>query len=412
MGILSRLKKSQPSQGEQKSMGGLAELFNRGDTGTINDSYATQTKNGYDVNPYVYRAIDIRSQAVSSIDPIIYDTKGNVIEDRNHPLYKLLKRPNPRQSWRDIVYEVESYLAINGNAFLYPIKTVTGIQEIWCISPENVTYIPSNNIFDPVLEWHVNKGDGMLVLEPGDLIHIHTFASDDPVLGTSPLRPASLSIAQQNSARQWNKSMMQNGAKPSLKLLVPDELTVEEFNRLKTNLEVGYSGAENTGKVMVLDGGKDAQPVGFSATDMEFNVGVGVNAREIEIVLGVASELLNDNVNKTYASTSEAKKIFAEQTVMPLATDLYDKLTHGLCPYYKDVDYIGFDVSQIDALKGDRNETINAVANANFLTINEMRELLSYDPVPDGDVILQPMGNIPLSEVTAPVPTIDPDDRS
>lgn len=412
MGIFFKKKAATPQEVKSSDSieGGMADLLRGTSNASINDSLSSQVDNGYDVNPYVYRSVDIKAQAIASIDPIVYNTKGEVIEDRNDPLVKLLRNPNPRQSWRELIYQVESYLGINGNAFIYPITTIKGVDQLWCIPPDKVTYTRSTSVFDPVLKWTINTGNGSIDVLPNDLIHFHTFASKDPVLGTSPLKPAGLSIAQQNSAREWNKSMMLNGAKPSLKLTVPDELTEDEFNRLKDHLEYGYSGSGNAGKVMVLDGGKDANPVGFNASDMEFNLGLGVNAREIEMVCGVASELLNDNVNKTYASTSEAKKIFAEQTILPLATDLYDKLTHFFTTNekckstYKSISYIGFDVSQIDALKGDQSALISSLATASYLTVNEKREMLSYPPIEGGDVVLTPMGVIPLSEAIAPLP--------
>ena len=63
-------------------------------------------------------------------------------------------------------------------------------------------------------------------------------------------------------------------------------------------------------------------------------------------------------------------------------------------------------------MRGDEAAMMAALQASTFLTVNEKRQRLGFEPVPNGDVILTDMGNVPLEEVATPVgdlmPTVDP----
>lgn len=369
---------------------------------SMSTALSTQINLGYKVNPYVFRAIDLTASACASIRPIAFDSNGNEV---TKDIGALLTHPNPRQSWRQLIYEVVTNYKLNGNAYLYLIRT--GLQgkertaEIYSIPPDRIDPVKTQNLLNPVDHWIVRLGGGVLDLTPSEIIHIHTYQDINDVLGISPLSPAYLSIKQQTSAREWNTSLLEKGGKPSMQINIPDELTDEEFGRIERQANRQYNGVNNIGRTMVLDGGKTASMIGMTAQELDFNAGLIQNAREIEIALGVPSELLNDNANKTYASTQEAVKIFYNQTVIPLLTDIYDALGHYIGKEYG-IDRISFDIAQIDALKGDQTALISALTAADYLSTNEKREMLNYGAVDDGEVIMTSMGKIPLAESVEP----------
>jgi len=373
-------------------------------------TYSVQFSEAFARNPYVYRCANLRASAVSSIHPLLLDDDGNEISNKNHPLYKLLKRPSRMRSWRDLVYDVEVNLAIGGNAFLYIIKGIAP-SEIWGLEPSKISYVPTQDTFDPVSEWTYSNGASVMTIYPDDLVHVHLTPRPGHVLGMSPLEPAALSITNQTSAREWNCSMMTNGAKPSLSISVPDTMSADMFNTFSSRLRGAFSGASNTGSIMVLDGGKTVTPLGLSAVDMDYNAGIMVNAREIASAMSVPPELIGDSANKTYSNAQEANKEFAQHTVIPQLDIIMDSLSAYLCPYYDDVASISYDKSDVAELKGSMAERMTAVQTSTFLTVNEKRALMGYDSVgPDGDVVLMPMGNIPLSESAMPTTDIDAPD--
>ena len=194
------------------------------------------------------------------------------------------------------------------------------------------------------------------------------------------------------------QALMDNGAKPSTIIMDPHTMTRGQFEEFVARLRGDHAGENNAGKAMVLDGGKTVAAAGFNARDMDYATGVTTSGREIAIALGVPPELVGDSANKTYANAAEANKEFALHT---------GALSAKVCPVYG-VARIGFDASQIDGMRGDEAAMMSALQASTFLTVNEKRQRLGFEPVPNGDVILTGMGNVPLDEV-ATVPGMDTD---
>jgi hypothetical protein len=96
--------------------------------------------------------------------PILYDKKGNVIED--HWINDLIKKPNAVQSWSDIVYSLSVQDALYSNAVAYTPERVAGIRNL-------LIPLPANKI-------RINlTGKKLKQMEKEELISSFTFTYDD-----------------------------------------------------------------------------------------------------------------------------------------------------------------------------------------------------------------------------------------
>lgn len=391
--------KSSPPSPIDTSEALLDTLLGGQSSGIINSTYSSQVLQGLKSNPYVLRCVELRANSVASLEPILIDRKGKVIEDVNHPLSILLRAPSEGTTWRDFVHQLQVHLALNGNAYVLMVKTIKGVEELRVIPPDRITALSTNDIFHPVSSWQISGGATNIMADPGDVIHIHGPLDTDMIRGISPLESAAQSIAAQTEAREWNTALMRNGAKPSAVVSTPEIMTPQTFQRFKEKLRLGFGGTSNAGNIMLLDGGKTVSFDGFNARDMDYSAGITLTAREITLALGVPPELAGDSANKTYANAQEAHKEFAVNTIGPLATQLFDALSIALCPPGSDVSEITYDKAQIEGMKSDESALISALTSCDFLSDNEKRARLSYDAIPDGDVILTGMGKVPRSEI-------------
>ncbi|NCA74374.1 MAG: phage portal protein [Gammaproteobacteria bacterium] len=370
--------------------------------GGIPQSWSGRTTEGYEGNPYVFKCINTRAKAVSYVRPIAYDKKGDELPE-DHPLVRLLAHPNPSQSGAEFVHTIEYHIAMMGNAFILPIvsKVKGGVMEMHLIRPDLVSYMDSNNIFAPVASWTVQTGEGMLELPPEGLIHIHTMPGRDNVLGAPPLQAAGLSIAQQNVAREWNRSILDNGGKPTLAVTTPATMTREDFDDASSRLREGYAGAQNAGKIMLFDGGKDAKELGLSPLDMDWSAGMQISAKEIAIAMEVPPEKVGDSANKTYSNMQEANREFATSFVDPECNLIWSPIGRALSKHYTDLGRLSYDRAMIPGIKDDETAVMATLNNVNYLTLNEKREALGYEPITGGDEIMLPMGLITLAEAQA-----------
>ena len=194
----------------------------------------------------------------------------------------------------------------------------------------------------------------------------------------SPLEAAQRSIDTHNAASAWNKAMLDNSARPSGALVYAagdGQLSAEQFERLKQELESSYQGSANAGRPMVLEGGLDWKEMGYSPRDMEFNEAKNAAAREIALAFGVPPMLLGIPGDNTFANFMEANRSFWRQTVLPLASRVAEAMTGFLGPgRYR----LAHDLDQVEALSADREALWARVGKAEFLTDDEKRAAVGY----------------------------------
>jgi HK97 family phage portal protein len=127
---------------------------------------------------------------------------------------------------------------------------------------------------------------------------------------------------------------------------------------------------------MLLEGGLDWKPMGFSPSDMEFHETKLSAAREIAIAFGVPPMLMGIPGDATYANYQEANRAFYRLTVLPLAARVLASLSHWLAQFTGEAVELKPDLDQIPALAVERDQQWARVGASDFLTMAEKRVLL------------------------------------
>ena len=89
------------------------------------------------------------------------------------------------------------------------------------------------------------------------------------------MQAAAQALDVHNAASSWSKALLDNAARPSGAIVHSGQdgnggLSQEQFERLQFELESYHQGARNAGRPMLLEGGLDWKPMGFSPSEMEF----------------------------------------------------------------------------------------------------------------------------------------------
>lgn len=135
-------------------------------------------------------------------------------------------------------------------------------------------------------------------------------------------------------------------------------------------------GARNAGRPMLLEGGLDWKPMGFSPSDMEFHKTKEAAAREIALAFGVPPMLLGILGDATYANYQEANRALYRLTVVPLAQKVAASVSHWLSGFIGEAVELRPDLDQVPALAAERDTQWRRIADATFLTHSEKRTLL------------------------------------
>jgi HK97 family phage portal protein len=335
-------------------------------------NYAALAKEGFAGNPVGYRAVRMIAEAAASIPWLAYAGDREVTE---HPLLALLARPNPGQAGREFFECLYGFLLVAGNAYVEKTEVEGTPRELFALRPDRMKAVASASGWPEAYEYSVNGQSVRLPREA--VLHVKLFNPLNDHYGMSPLEAAQRSIDTHNAAAAWNKAMLDNSARPSGALVyaaADGQLTADQFERLKRELEQSYQGAANAGRPMVLEGGLDWKEMGYSPKEMEFIEAKNAAAREIALAFGVPPMLLGIPGDNTFANYAEANRSFWRQTIVPLAGRLAEALTTWLGGDLR----LAHDLDRVEALAFDREALWARIDKASFLTEDEKREAVGY----------------------------------
>jgi len=182
--------------------------------------------------------------------------------------------------------------------------------------------------------------------------------------------------------------LLDNAARPSGAIIYrgadgQGAMSAEQYDRLVGEMESHHQGARNAGRPMLLEGGLDWKPMGFSPSDMEFQKTKEAAAREIALAFGVPPMLLGIPGDATYANYQEANRAFFRLTVLPLVTRVSAALSAWLSTYSGEAAELRPDLDQVPALASERDAQWARIAAADFLSAAEKRRLLGLPVTPD-----------------------------
>jgi hypothetical protein len=147
--------------------------------------------------------------------------------------------------------------------------------------------------------------------------------------------------------------------------------------------------------------------MGFNAKDMDWMEGRKMAARDVALAFGVPPIILNIPGDSTFANYKEARLSLYEDTILPLMDMIKDELNHWLVPMFGEDLHLEYDKDAIEALDVKRSEKFVQISSAGFLTFNEKRTLLGFEPVEGGDTLFIPSGLTPINEMNEPSEVVD-----
>ena len=343
-------------------------------------SYASLSREGFMKNPVAHRAVRMIAEAAASVPWLAYAGESERPED---PALALMRRPNGRMAGTDFFETLYGHLLLSGNAFVEGVRVGEELRELHLLRPDRVRIVEGRDGWPEAYEYrtgsHVRRhaaGEGQAIL------HLRLFHPLDDQLGFAPLEAASMALDLSNAAAVWNKALLDNSARPSGALVYqPKEggnLSPDQYDRLKSELEEGYSGPARAGRPMLLEGGLDWKAMGLSPREMDFVEARNGAARDIALAFGVPPMLIGIPGDATYANYQEANRAFWRMTVLPLV----QRTAAAFAGWFSEEDDGGLrlvpDLDQVSGLAAERSELWARVGAAAFLTDEEKRRAVGY----------------------------------
>jgi HK97 family phage portal protein len=337
-------------------------------------------KTGFQGNPVGFRAVRLIAEAAAALPVICQNAERRYDQ---HPLLSLLARPNAGQGRAELLEAIYGFLLLSGNAYVEAVPGEAVPSELHVLRSDRMSLVPGADGWPVAYDYAVGGRVHRFAVAEGQspICHIKSFHPTDDHYGLSPLQAAAVAIDVHNSASSWSKALLDNAARPSGAIVYKgadgqSNLSPDQYDRLVSEIENHHQGARNAGRPMLLEGGLDWKPMGFSPSDMEFHETKLSAAREIAVAFGVPPMLMGIPGDATYANYQEANRAFYRLTVLPLAARVLASLSHWLAGLTGEAMELKPDLDQIPALSAERDQQWARVGTADFLTQAEKRLIL------------------------------------
>lgn len=349
----------------------------------------------------------IRYRARKLIEPpimVVEETDAGEEWLDGHELNPLLARPNPDYPMRRM-YELTSVYRDTTGACLW-LKVRDRGERVARLYPfPGDSFTVESDETRLYAKFRIEtRNMGTQIVDASDVIYFSNLHPDDLMKGLAPIDVALNWLDLEAKLRVAARSALRNSVLPSGMLSIKEVLNDHEFERMQGELRQWHGGPRNVGQPMLGTGGAGWESIASALADvMPSEMWDRIEAT-VCAVFAVRPEVLGLLVglkNAPWSHMEIAQRMGYEETALPQWAADEEILTDSLL---REVDpdpahIIRFDTSRIPALQENVKEKADiAVQGSGFLTVDEKRQLLGYEPVggPQGDTILVPVTMQPL----------------
>lgn len=363
----------------------------------------------------LFTAIQLISDEVSGITPFLYDRNTNQYNKKD-PLLKLLSFPNLDVTGSEFLEQVSCFFLITGNCFIVATGSSNKpAKELFVIPPQYVSLLPGEDGYTETItvNWDYTQPevferkevDGRLRFYNGDDKEIWHIKEFNPMMGSNnlygmpKLMPIFYEIEQYMNSSVHNLSLLVRGARPSGALVSQEPLTDDQFMRLEEQMSRYYTGAHQTGKVMLLENGIDFKEMSISNKDMDFMELKKNVTNTIYNALKIPLPTVSPD-HMTMSNMDSGKLNLYDNAVLPLTNRIFAELSNFLLHRYtqdKNI-IITYSDDEITALQPRRNDDLVKIKSVGVLTINEIRKQMGYEPLQGGDSLFGTTNDIPIAQ--------------
>jgi HK97 family phage portal protein len=326
----------------------------------------------------LWKGCDIVAQTVM-------DTPTTLINQRtqkpieNAEIAKLLRYPNPYQTFAELVYLTAMQLKLTGNAFwLKDAVNRDGKRpsNLWSLNPKRMTIVTGNGRDNQLIERYEYQAAGQVFkLRTEEVLHFKRPHPNNDYWGLGDVEAGQELFQDFMNRTDWSGRFWGNGASPSGILINETDLPIDrdEWQKVKARWQAEYGGSKNAGKTAWINGKWRYERLGLSAQEMEDMEKTKLSVEQIFILLGVPLSVAGVREAANYATAAIDDQRFRRYTVKPMVKILSDTINTDLIPDWGELLELRWNISGL-VNTGAIVQDFAPLFDRGVISINEFRE--------------------------------------
>lgn len=377
-------------------------------------SYENLSRFGFRRNELIFACITKLASSASFVNLSVYRNQDDK-QVADHPLARLMARPNPVMDAYDFWYSVVAFQKLAGAAYYEKERDRAGrVIRLWPLRPDYVRPIRSSATFLAGYEFQI-PGQSPEFLAAEDVLAFDLFDPLNQYRGYPPAAVAGRVADVDNASTDYLKLFMEKGGMPPGLLKTKQKLVDSDIESIRARWAARYGGSDHWLQPAVLDMDAEYQQVGMNFDQMGFDVLDARSEARICMVLGVPPILVGAKIGldrSTFSNFEETRKTWWEDTITPIYWNFASTIQNDLVPEFGGDVWVEFDFSQVPALK-ENEDAIWTRANAGIaqgvMTVNEWREMVGLPDIgPSGEIFLRAGQAVPVGDMMPMLPAAAP----
>lgn len=359
---------------------------------------------------WVYACISVIADEIANITIRLYKQNGDTVEEQtDHEIINSLYRANGFTTKYDLFWLTAYYLESTGEAPWYVEKSDAGTS-IYLLRPDRITPIMAGSVTSEqiISKYEYRNAQGTKTDIPAENVVFLKFPDPNRQFrGKGTLEAASRVVDIDDYSEKWNLQYFYNGAHPSAAIQTESKLKPSTVERLRRDLKMKHTSAENAHKTIILEQGLKFVPMQLSHKDMEFLEQMKYSRDKILAIFRVPRTAIGitDDVNRANAEATDL--VFSKRTIKPKMQRIVEQLNEFFVPMFDKTEqyFLDYDDPVPENQELDLKYYENGLRNG-WLTPNEVRTEEGYSPIDGGDSTLAPAGLAPVGNGTTPSKSI------
>ena len=337
-----------------------------------------------------YRSAKYSRKDLNRAQASIYRVKELQEVPESDPVVRLLQKPNPMQTWSELLNDISTWFNTSGEAFIYGFAPTDGLnkgkfKELYVL-PANYVELVMGGMLEPVRGYKLAIGNQTIEIPASDVLHIKQpnlswDLNGKQLRGMSPLLPG-LKTMQGNaySVEAKTNAYLNQGAKGILSPNVQNPEfwpTPEQRQMIDQRVDERINGNANINRVIASSLPLRYDAIGLSPLALDIINSQNMDLQTLCGLWGVNPVLFQSN--STYSNVEHAQKALVTDVVMPQLQLFEEKLTEWIGSRYG-MDYvIDFDTSAYAELQPDVKLIFDTYGKSPAITFNELRTMVGFD---------------------------------
>ena len=320
----------------------------------------------------IYTCVNILSDDISKLPMKVFKKTDDQIESvkpKEHSVANLLvNRPNKFMNISDYKKLIMVDVLLAGNHYsLMEFDKDGQVKQFLPLPTTTQPVIDGNGIL--YYQTTINKEKRTLLNE--EVIHVKGLTRDG-IVGKTPISVIAERVEANETANDYNKTLLESGGAPKGILKVPGLLSKGAKEKAKDE----WKRVNGRDAIAVIDSGLEYQQLGISNEDMQFIDSQKYNTQKIAAIYKIPLHKINEMGRATYSNAEQLSLDYVKNTLQPWVTRIEEEFRTK-----------AFDMEELDEgyyiklnldseLRGDsktRAEVNKIEMESGGLTIDEMR---------------------------------------